>query len=1213
MATRRSAGTAHNAYASVLAREVASSDASSTGPVQRVAATLLFADVSGYTALTERLATLGRAGAEIVTDTINACFTKLITAAASFGGDVLRFGGDALFIAFTGDDRVARGVSAAQAMQRAIATLPAIAVPGGKVRLRQSIGLHDGELILVRWDGSWTEVMPVGPAVSAVLACESAANAGQIALSKQLARRLPLGAVRRRADGVPLLNRNYRSGAVAPMLGSPKGAADGRGLLPVALREALDGRVGSEHRPACIGFVAISGLDALAKDPKLLARRLHAIMDAADAAATELGVTPMATDVSPDGLKLIVAAGVPTATEDDAARIIEATRRICKAAPKHASAGIHLGVVFSGDVGHPKRRSYTVMGDAVNLAARLAYRAPTGSVLASQQLLTSSGAPYAVTWLEPFKVKGKQAAQVAGIVGRPRRARPSQSTHGLLRGRSSEVRQVRASLAAARCVEIVGPSGAGASHLVHHVLSADHRTTVSHTATVESATRPLEIVRRLVEALSGATAWADLSKDVFGRKSISGAPVDAVWVTARLVDRVLAIWPTDTDIVIDRSQHVDEASLRVARGLASALLERPDISRRLIVVGRAARLSGSANVVHLGELSDRDIRGVVTDAIHVPLSDADVDRIVRSAAGSPGLAKALASLGGVAELPPTFEALIGARLDRLPLGARRLIRELAVTGGSLSIEQASRVLAVPERDLADAVRLATDLVSVRGQSFVFVDDTARSVAALGLPVARLRTLHARLLQLGTATKSMSASEMANHAIEAGNHRQAARWSIAAAERAIGAGASDEATTHLANAVAAARTAGWSDARVAALANQWALMAERSARASDLDRALVIALRHERRPAERSALLIRQARAARVNNRLARARRLLDQAHSEAPSSAGAMHHLIDIELGWVMVSDGKLADALDISEQVLNSAGAVHDARVEFEAASLARFVRSATGLPGAMKLGRRAVRAARRTGDQRSIGIAVGNVALMADNNGRWQSAQVGYRRAEAAFSRAGDVLNMVGARMNRASILVEVGAVEGIADGLSDAIRCFAAGGDTLGAAMASALWSRATARVGGAAQDVDLCVRISSAVQQVVESQEHEIAGAFHKAGEIEVLLLLCRSTEASTKANMLIQSIEASGGDSLLAALACRLAAIAYWQLGRTKSADRRFLDALEFADQSGVIPIRAAVRSAMRARSRTEATAADVAFDRLGGVVSSPWFRAPTLR
>jgi class 3 adenylate cyclase/tetratricopeptide (TPR) repeat protein len=1175
--------------------------------VQRVAATLLFADVSGYTALTERLATLGRAGAEIVTDTINACFTKLITAAASFGGDVLRFGGDALFIAFTGDDRVARGISAAQAMQRAIATLPAIAVPGGKVRLRQSIGLHDGELILVRWDGSWTEVMPVGPAVSAVLASESAANAGQIALSKQLARRLPPGAVRRRSDGVPLLNRNYRSGAVVSTLGSPKGVADGRRLLPVALREALDGRVGSEHRPACIGFVAISGLDALAKDPKLLARRLHAVLDAADAAATELGVTPMATDVSPDGLKLIVAAGVPTATEDDAARIIEATRRICKAAPKHASAGIHLGVVFSGDVGHPKRRSYTVMGDAVNLAARLAYRAPTGSVLASQQLLTSSGAPYSVTWLEPFKVKGKQAAQVAGIVGRPRRARPSQSTHGLLRGRSSEVRQIRASLAAARCVEIVGPSGAGASHLVHHVLSADHRTTVSHTATVESVTRPLEIVRRLVEALSGATAWADLSKDVFGKKSISGAPVDAVWVTARLVDRVLAIWPTDTDIVIDRSQHVDEASLRVARGLASALLERPDISRRLIVVGRAARLSGSANVVHLGELSDRDIRGVVTDAIHVPLSDADVDRIVRAAAGSPGLAKALASLGGVSELPPTFEALIGARLDRLPLGARRLIRELAVTGGSLSIEQASRVLAVPERDLADAVRLATDLVSVRGHSFVFVDDTARSVAALGLPVARLRTLHARLLQLGTATKAMSASEMANHAIEAGNHRQAARWSIAAAERAIGAGASDEATTHLANSVAAARTAGWSDVRIAALANQWALMAERSARASDLDRALVIALRHERRPAERSALLIRQARAARVNNRLARARRLLNQARSEAPSSAGPMHHLVDIELGWVMVSDGKLDAALIIAEHVLESDVATNNAEVEFEAASLARFVRSATGLPGAMVLGKRSVRAAKRTGDQRLVGVAVGNVALMADNGGEWRSAQLGYQRAEIAFSRSGDVLNMARARMNRASILIELGVVDEMAEGLPDAIRSLSAGGEPVGAAIATVLWARAAARRGGDNNAAELADRVVLAIQQIVDSHEGEIAVAFHLAGEVEILVSLGRAGEAAAKAAKLIRSLEKAPCDHLLRSIVFRLSAVADLYLGRTKLADHSMRIALDSAERSGIEGARSAVRTAIRAWSRTEANAQDLALDRSAGVVSSPWF------
>ncbi len=41
-------------------------------------------------------------------------------------------------------------------------------------------------------------------------------------------------------------------------------------------------------------------------------------------------------------------------------------------------AGVNRGHVFTGDIGAGTRRTYAVMGDAVNLAARLTARAQTG-------------------------------------------------------------------------------------------------------------------------------------------------------------------------------------------------------------------------------------------------------------------------------------------------------------------------------------------------------------------------------------------------------------------------------------------------------------------------------------------------------------------------------------------------------------------------------------------------------------------------------------------------------------------------------------------------------------------------------------------------------------------------------------------------------------------------------------------------------------------
>src|SRR6516225_1688506 len=67
-------------------------------------ATVVFVDISGFTRLSERLAKRGRAGAEELTDIIGSCFSELLAVAYAEDGALLKFGGDALLILFTGDD-----------------------------------------------------------------------------------------------------------------------------------------------------------------------------------------------------------------------------------------------------------------------------------------------------------------------------------------------------------------------------------------------------------------------------------------------------------------------------------------------------------------------------------------------------------------------------------------------------------------------------------------------------------------------------------------------------------------------------------------------------------------------------------------------------------------------------------------------------------------------------------------------------------------------------------------------------------------------------------------------------------------------------------------------------------------------------------------------------------------------------------------------------
>ena len=82
--------------------------------------TFVFADISGFTRLSEQLAELGKAGAEELTLILNATFDALLGVARSEGGDLVKFGGDALFLFFEGEYHAERACRAAYDMRAAL-------------------------------------------------------------------------------------------------------------------------------------------------------------------------------------------------------------------------------------------------------------------------------------------------------------------------------------------------------------------------------------------------------------------------------------------------------------------------------------------------------------------------------------------------------------------------------------------------------------------------------------------------------------------------------------------------------------------------------------------------------------------------------------------------------------------------------------------------------------------------------------------------------------------------------------------------------------------------------------------------------------------------------------------------------------------------------------------------------------------------------------
>ena len=1212
--------------------------ASSSRNNRSIDAALLFVDVSGYTALTERLSTLGRVGSETLTDIVNRCFERLIDDVIAGGGHVLRFGGDALFVAFTGPRRLERAADTALAMQHTIGDMPTIRAPGRRVRLSQSIGLHRGDLLLHRWSGSWTEVVPFGPAVTEVLRCETAAESGQIAISDAVVAELAATRVRRRADGVALLRGSTRATPEQARPAAPDDAAwllrcsAGPLVLPPAIRRAVQAGVEPAHRPAAIGFVAVSGLDRSTGASADIARAIDALFEAVDAASPALDVTLISTDVAPDGIKLIIAAGVPATVGDDGERLVVALERIVAATTTATAtdrlevrAGANIGVIFAADVGHPQRRTYTVMGDAVNLAARLAYRADPDEVLASAALVETLSSRFRVGWVPAFTVKGKRAAQMAAVVASAgtdpidtvEPVRP-EATLLPFRGRRAELRWIRTSIDTAPVVEVVGPAGFGSSRIVNEVLrgSGGSRPVTSLTASVIDSSSPLLAARRLVEALGGIGAWETISAGAFGRHTEnraaatpivgSGAGVEA---TASVANDIAQLWPRDVTVVIDGHHHLDEASWSVIRALATTLQSTP-LGRRLVMTGRAPSAGITALQLKLGPLASNDVRQVVIDASDRPLSDADLDAIVDAAAGSPLFAQGLARLGPRSDLPPTLEALVASRIDQLPIAVARVIRTVAVIGPSCAVVEAAAIADVTQQQIRSAAHESDGLLVLDGTTLRFSDEATRIVAAAGLAVARRRAVHELAARRLEQTDAPSPAVVADHWYSAGDDAGTLRWAQLAGDLAIGAGASAEASLQFERALLAARRLHRPDAEIVDVAERLAAAAH-AARLADLEAwALKLAVVAAASPGAAARLMVRQATCARTSGRLRAASTHLGRARRAAPPDDLIVQCELLIEQAWIAIWSDRWDRALALATIASRVATAAEEPALQFHAWSLIQQSRGAKGLPDADTAGQEALRAAHASGDERLVGLAEGQLALIADNRGRWKQAVSGYARSGRAFSRCGDVVNVATSQLNQATILVELGDVETAYALAVDAARVLAAAGDAAGAALATGLSLRAVVRAGlgdgTQVSRIETCVALLAA-----EGNEEETA--FHDVGLIESLLLTGNIAAATQRALGLIDVVDGFDDDHLLPTTVRRLLAIGAEAAGDRSAHERWLNDARARADLHRILPEQAAI-AAMDARRAADNRAPDrqrradasARLDELLGVLSRPW-------
>ncbi|OQY48896.1 MAG: hypothetical protein B6242_01095 [Anaerolineaceae bacterium 4572_78] len=393
----------------------------------RYQAVILFADVSGFTPLAEKLSRKGPEGAEELTRVLNLYFSRMIELTEKEGGQVVKFGGDAMIVVFPStDDKLGYTVSqaeqTAQAMQAVMrAEYRHVETIIGSIELDMTVSIGAGEIIAMNIGGtfeqgefvSWDYVI-TGDPLRQISEAEAIAEKGDVVLSpeaKDLLRpdRFSKTCQVSHTDWHTL--SEIQQEAVIEAL---------QAYVPDTITHRIEADQAewlAELRRLTVVFIkAMTGIDY--KKENIL-DQLQVLFTTTETIIHKYDGRIVRVSVDDKGTMILALFGAPPFShENDPERCVRFALDLQKNIKQHGitvAIGMTTGQLFTGPVGGETRREYTVMGDKANMAARLmgvaakAYlKDPTDvPIRCDEDTYKSAKNRIRFKTLPPVKVKGK--------------------------------------------------------------------------------------------------------------------------------------------------------------------------------------------------------------------------------------------------------------------------------------------------------------------------------------------------------------------------------------------------------------------------------------------------------------------------------------------------------------------------------------------------------------------------------------------------------------------------------------------------------------------------------------------------------------------------------------------------------------------------------------------------------------------------------------
>ncbi|MGB7858883.1 MAG: adenylate/guanylate cyclase domain-containing protein, partial [Acidimicrobiia bacterium] len=1025
-------------------------------------------------------------------------FSEMLEVVAGRGGSLLKFGGDALLLLFTGDDHVVQACASAVEMRSTLRLASQLSTSVGRIDLRMSSGIHSGEIDLFLVGITHRELLVTGPAATKTTEMEATAGAGEIVVSHDVRSMLPADFIGAAKGPGWLMKKRKIHHPPNDGVGSVTGGDVVAEAVPIGLRERL--RAGSgeaEHRLATVGFVEFQGTDSLIsrEGGATAADHFERLVGVVQEATEREGVTLLATDIDGDGGKVILASGVPTSRHDDEGRMLRALRSVLDAdIGVTLKAGVNRGHVFVGDVGTQKRRTFTVMGDTVNVAARLMAAAAPGSLLASPTVLDLSSTLYETEALEPLRVKGKKEPVQAYGVGEEKGVRPPTLERELpFHGRETETQMLVqivttcASTGTGGIMTITGGAGIGKTRLVTEVLqrcpgldtlliqSEPSGTDIPYWAFRDPMRAALgiqrgpqtEMVSALTEVVVSKTpklAWAvPLLGDIMHIEAADNettAAYDPQFRPDRAADAFVefleSLYTAPLVVLAEDVHWIDEASMGLLEHLGRAAEDR---SWSVVLTARPEELSVEApgGQIALGLLDEEAARTIVIEATDAaPLRPHELEAVVSKAAGNPlflaELLQLMRETGDVDQLPSSLDAVVSTEIDALPPFTRQVLMFLSVLGRSFR-----RVVA---NELLEPEGFALDKATVGDLSlFIIVDGEERlrfrhavvhDVAYQSLSYRRRRVLHARAGEVierlaGDDTEAV-AEFLALHYFEAGEFEKAYRYSRLAGDKARAAYANTDAARHYKRALEAVRNIVIDDETV--ITDLWIELAAVTELAGRMDESRRFLSRAWRSAAEdgsrRAEISLLRAGSWMETGRMSEAKRSLTQGRRAVPSSSDGdrlrLLARLDAFEASVLAANNQPAEARDLAQRAASAAERVDEREALARSLVVLDWANFMMGI-SAEKRSPEAIEIYRELAMHERSGAALINLGAISYMEGDWAGAIGWYQRAAEAAVSSGNVLDSALAKANLAELLISQRKLDEARRLIAEAHRVFTA----------------------------------------------------------------------------------------------------------------------------------------------------------------------------